>query len=119
MINEYSAANCDNDGGDCGDYDDWIEIFNNSSEAIDLQGYYLSDKIGNLTKWQFPEELIINPNSHIVIYASGLDPSLGTSSFNTSFKTSPATPEPPIPTINKSLYESITKSVEVSSSFFN
>ena len=40
-------------------------------------------------------------------------------SFKTSFKTSPATPEPPIPTINKSSYESITKSVEVSSSFFN
>ena len=86
MINEYSAANCDNGGGNCGDYDDWIEIFNNSSDAIDLQGYYLSDKIGNLTKWQFPEELIINPNSHVVIYASGLDPNLGTSSFNTSFK---------------------------------
>ena len=86
MINEYSAANCDNGGGNCGDYDDWIEIYNNSSEAINLQGYYLSDKIGNLTKWQFPQDLVVNPNSHVLIYASGLDPALGTSSFNTSFK---------------------------------
>jgi len=86
MINEYSAANCDNGGGNCGDYDDWIEIYNNSSEAINLQGYYLSDKIGNLTKWQFPQELVVNPNSHVLIYASGLDPALGIASFNTSFK---------------------------------
>ena len=86
LINEYSASNCNNDGGDCGNYDDWIEIFNNSSAPINLQGYYLSDKIDNLTKWQFPEELIVNPNSHVIIYASGLDPGLGVSLDNTNFK---------------------------------
>jgi len=86
MINEYSAANCATDGGDCGDYEDWVEVFNNSSELVDLQGYYLSDKIDNLTKWQFPNSLTIDPNSHVVIYASGLDPNLATSTNNTSFK---------------------------------
>ena len=86
MINEYSAANCDNDGSDCGDYDDWIEIFNNTSQAIDLQGYYLSDKIDNLTKWQFPNSFVINPGDYQVIYASGLDPNLTISNTNTSFK---------------------------------
>ena len=25
IINEYGAANCDNDGSDCGDYEDWFE----------------------------------------------------------------------------------------------
>ena len=87
MINEYSAANCDNDGANCGNYEDWLELFNNSSEAIDLSGYYLSDKIDNLSKWQFPGgSAIVSPGEHIVVYASGLDPALGTSSNNTSFK---------------------------------
>ena len=52
MITEYSASNCDLNGNYCGDYEDWIEIYNNSSEPIDLNGYFLSDKISNITKWQ-------------------------------------------------------------------
>ena len=80
MINEYSAANCDNDGSDCGNYDDWVEIFNNTSESIDLEGYYLSDKIDNLIKWQFPNSLVINPGEYLLVFASGLDPDLEISS---------------------------------------
>ena len=86
VINEYSAANCDNDGSDCGDYEDWIELFNNTTEAIDLEGYYLSDKIDNLTKWQFPNSFSIAPGGYLIIYASGLDPNLEVSNDNTSFK---------------------------------
>ena len=86
MINEYSAANCDTDGSDCGDYEDWIEIFNNTSQSINLEGYYLSDKIDNLTKWQFPNTLLIEPGDYQIIYASGLDPNLEISDTNTSFK---------------------------------
>ncbi len=88
MINEYSASNCDNNGSNCGNYDDWIELYNNSNEAIDLQGYFLSDKIGNIFKWQFPNSTILNPGEHIIIYAGGLDPSLVISDNTTSFKLS-------------------------------
>jgi hypothetical protein len=86
LINEYSASNCDNDGSDCGDYEDWIELYNNSPNPIDLQGYFLSDKISNIYKWQFPNSFIVEPFSYVVIYASGLDPDLELSSENTSFK---------------------------------
>lgn len=86
MINEYSAANCDNDGGDCGNYEDWIEIYNNSPSPIDLSGHYLSDKIDNLTKWQFPSSLVVNAYSHVVVYAGGLDPELQVSNNTTNFK---------------------------------
>ncbi|MDP3441674.1 MAG: hypothetical protein Q8T08_02335, partial [Ignavibacteria bacterium] len=37
-----------------GQYDDWIELFNNSSAAINLNGYYLSDNASDPTKWMFP-----------------------------------------------------------------
>ena len=73
IINEYGAANCDNDGSDCGDYEDWFELYNNSATPIDLNGYYLSDKIDNPIKWQFTESFVVPAYSHAIIYASGQD----------------------------------------------
>ena len=73
IINEYGAANCDNDGSDCGDYEDWFELYNNSPTALDLNGYYLSDKIGMPTKWQFTDPFVIPAYGHAVVYASGQD----------------------------------------------
>jgi hypothetical protein len=73
VINEYSASNCDNDGGDCGDYEDWFELYNNSDSPIDLNGFYLSDKIDNPIKWQFTESFIVPANDYAIIYASGQD----------------------------------------------
>ena len=73
IINEYSASNCDNDGSDCGDYEDWFELYNNSGSPIDLNGLYLSDKIDNPMKWQFTESFILPANDYAIIYASGQD----------------------------------------------
>ncbi len=33
---------------------DWIEVFNAGDEALDLQGYHLTDDAANLTRWTFP-----------------------------------------------------------------
>ena len=73
IINEYSASNCDNDGGNCGDYEDWFELYNNSGAPIDLNGFYLSDKIDSPMKWQFTESFILPANDYAIIYASGQD----------------------------------------------
>ena len=70
LINEYGASNCNNEGSNCGDYEDWIELYNNTNSPIDLNGYYLSDRMGNPAKWQFTETFIIQPYSHRIIYAS-------------------------------------------------
>ena len=50
-INEYSAANFDSYQDNYGEYEDWIEIYNASAVAIDLNGYYLTDKVSNPTKY--------------------------------------------------------------------
>lgn len=39
-----------------GEYDDWLEIFNTTSEEISLTGMYLTDNPDNLTKWKIPSE---------------------------------------------------------------
>lgn len=52
--------------------EDWIEISNPNSEAINLAGYHLSDDDTNLTKWTFPA-VSIPANGFLLVFASGQD----------------------------------------------
>ena len=54
VINEFMAQNILAVPDDFGDYDDWIEIYNSSNDAIDIAGYFISDDADNLLKWQLP-----------------------------------------------------------------
>ena len=51
-----------------GEYDDWIEIYNKGSNSINLNNYYLSDDISNLTKYIFPD-YILGPNEYFIVWA--------------------------------------------------
>jgi gliding motility-associated-like protein len=85
VINEYSAANFDGFADNYGDFEDWFELHNPTAAAIDLSGYYLSDKPTNLTKWQMPGSLVIPANGVRVIYCSGRDELIGNNA-HTNFK---------------------------------
>lgn len=54
FINEWMAINNNVIADGAGEYDDWMEIYNASSNPIDLAGYYLSDDIADPFKWQMP-----------------------------------------------------------------
>ena len=54
VINEYSCSNIGGPVDGFGENEDWVEFYNTTGAAIDLTGYYLSDKSSNLTKWQIP-----------------------------------------------------------------
>ncbi len=45
---------------------DAIELFNPTSEAIDISGWYLSDSADNLRKYQIPAGIVLNPGSYRV-----------------------------------------------------
>lgn len=81
VINEYQAINESTAQDQWGSYDDWIELYNNSDQPIDLTGYFLSDKIGSPTLFQFPDT-IIQPDSYIIVWADadmgGIEPGLHT-----------------------------------------
>ena len=47
VINEFMADNDNVLQDEDGDYSDWIEIHNVSSNAINLNGWYLTDDIGD------------------------------------------------------------------------
>lgn len=69
VINELMASNDSTIVDPQGDYDDWIELFNISDEAVDLSGMYLSDNPENLLKWQFPEGTTIGPGAYLIVWA--------------------------------------------------
>lgn len=68
VINEFLASNTSANMDYDDEYDDWLEIYNTGSSPVNLHGYFLSDDVGNLTKWAFPDTTI-NPDSYIVIWA--------------------------------------------------
>ena len=72
IINEILASNKDTITAISGKSYDYIEIYNGNDYEINLDGYYLSDDNFNLRKWKFPE-VIIEPYSYLIVYASGLD----------------------------------------------
>ena len=85
VSNEYSAANYDTYLDNYGEYEDWVELFNTTSSAIDVNGWYLSDKANNPTKWMVPSSLIIPPNGTVIIFCSGRDELIG-GNAHTNFK---------------------------------
>ena len=69
FINEFMAGNDSVLADPQGDYDDWIELYNSSSETVDLGGMYLTDDLEDKTAWQFPAGTQIAGNSYLLVWA--------------------------------------------------
>ncbi len=69
FINEYSCSNVSGITDAYGEREDWIEIYNSTGTAINLTGWYLSDKSTNLTKWMIPSGTI-NANGYKMVFCS-------------------------------------------------
>ncbi len=71
VINEFVASNdstsmiMDAEG----EFEDWIELYNNTDQEIDLFGFYLSDNASNPRKWRFPAGVTIGPNEFLIVWA--------------------------------------------------
>ena len=88
VINEYSCANSTNAGDPdfYGEMEDWVELYNTSAAAIDLNGYYISDKAGNTTKFQVPSSILIPAGGYMMVYGSGRATIAGGTEIHTGFK---------------------------------
>ena len=67
VINEYQSANESTVQDQWGGFDDWIEFYNGSNVPINLEGYFLSDKIGDPTLYEFPDTTI-QPNDYLIVW---------------------------------------------------
>ena len=66
VINEFMADNETTVPDEADEYDDWIELYNNSQASIALSGMYLSDDLGNLNKWALPDVMMPGQSYYIV-----------------------------------------------------
>ncbi|QIL75320.1 chitobiase/beta-hexosaminidase C-terminal domain-containing protein [Hymenobacter sp. HDW8] len=73
-INEFLASNTKKTDEN-GEFDDWIEIYNSTSQPINIGGLYVTDVLTNLTQWQIPAtnaaQTTIPPKGFLVLWADG------------------------------------------------
>ena len=67
------GANYDTYTDNYGEYEDWIELYNPSPNDVDLNGWFLTDKTNNPTKWMFPSSFVVPSLGTVIVYCSGRD----------------------------------------------
>ena len=68
VINELMADNDNAVDDQDGEFDDWIEIYNNGTASVDLSGYYLSDDEMDLMKWALPAGTNIADDGYVTVW---------------------------------------------------
>ena len=86
-ISEFMAVNDNGLDDEDRDEEDWIEIHNAGADAANLDGWFLSDKADNLTKWEFPA-VTLAPDAYLVVFASEKDRRDPEGELHTNFKLS-------------------------------
>ncbi len=71
FINEFMASNGTTISDSTDSYEDWFELHNALTTPFDLSGFFLSDDITNLTKFEIPSNSIINGGEFYLFWASG------------------------------------------------
>jgi hypothetical protein len=70
FINEWMAANTGfSTDPATGNYDDWFELYNPSVTPAELGGYYLTDNLGNPTKYRIPAGYRVPPGGYLLVWA--------------------------------------------------
>ena len=85
VISEFMAINSDTIRDDFGDSSDYVEIYNGTADAINLDGYYLTDSLSRKTQWQFPS-IRIDSGSYLLVWASGRDRRAAGEPLHANFK---------------------------------
>lgn len=69
VINEFMASNTGVILDDNNETEDWIELYNTTSNAIDMSGFFISDSKDNLTKFEFASGTTIPANGYLIVWA--------------------------------------------------
>jgi hypothetical protein len=69
FISEFMADNQKTLHDEDGDPSDWIELYNaDPASTVSLNGWFLTDDAGHLSKWRFPN-VGIGPQQYLVVFA--------------------------------------------------
>ena len=70
-INELQAQNLTGPLDTSGEREPWIEIHNPGTNAISLDGLFLSSNYTALAQWAFPSGQVINPGQFKIVFCDG------------------------------------------------
>nr|WP_282959061.1 CotH kinase family protein [Desulfobacter hydrogenophilus] len=84
VINEFMADNETSVTDQDDEYDDWIELYNNTDSDISLKGWSLSDDAAEPDLWVFPD-ISIPANGYLIVWADNDEAQDG---LHTNFKLS-------------------------------
>jgi hypothetical protein len=71
VINELLALNETGLVDSAGQFEDWVELFNTSSEAQDISFHHLSDSADAPFLYTFPEDTFIEPGGFHIVFLDG------------------------------------------------
>ncbi|MGB0952703.1 MAG: CotH kinase family protein [Planctomycetota bacterium] len=84
-LNEVMADNATTLADELGDFEDWVELYNDEEIDVDLTGWSLSDRPGEAGRWTFPAGTIIPAKSHLLVWC---DDDVTDGPLHTDFKLS-------------------------------
>ena len=75
LINEFLASNQSVIADENGEYDDWVELYNAGTTAVDIGGMYLTDDLSDPASWQIPTtdpaSTTIPPGGFLLLWFDG------------------------------------------------
>ncbi len=108
VVNEFVASNDSTSGisDSDGAFPDWLELYNNTNNSVDLTGVYLSDSYVNDQKWQFPAGTSIAANGFLIVWAD--KDTMQAGGIHTNFKLSAGGEELILQTSNGTALDSLS-----------
>ena len=88
-LNEVQPANLAGLADGAGHREPWVELFNAGSQALGLDGFYLTDDYANLTAWPFPSGATLARDAFKVVWADGAAGETSASEWHTRFRLNP------------------------------
>ncbi|RZJ67917.1 MAG: T9SS type A sorting domain-containing protein [Flavobacterium sp.] len=87
VINEIVTSNTTLNTDEDGDYQDWVELYNNGPSAVNLNGYGLTDDPTLPFKWVFPN-VNLGSGQYLLIYCSDKNRTVVGQPLHTNWKIS-------------------------------
>ncbi|HUF63856.1 MAG TPA: CotH kinase family protein [Verrucomicrobiales bacterium] len=85
IIAEFLASNGGGLTDEDGENSDWIELLNTGPEAVDLEGFTLTDTAEEPGRWIFPARLLAG-GERLLVFASGKDRTPEEGELHTNFR---------------------------------
>ena len=70
VVNELMIKN-DSIPDPSGEYDIWVELYNNTNRELQLEGFYLSNTTSEPKKWKFPSGIAVPAQGYLITWMDG------------------------------------------------